>query len=100
MIYPDDGGKIHRTDLIVDDGGGMTILVHKGKKSEDLFLKYFTIHDPISMGNAEFKIVQTIIKHQLEGGEKYDWNKIVNTCMRVFEDTSMVFHHLYGRYRH
>ena len=44
----------------------MTILIYEGKKAEDLFLKNGTIPDPISTDNSEFKIVQTIIKLQLE----------------------------------
>ena len=58
----------HMTDLIIDDGGDMTLLIHKGKKSEELFLKDGNIPDPNSTGNAEFKIVQTITKLQPEGG--------------------------------
>ena len=61
----------------------MNLLIHEGKKAEDLFLKDDTIPDPISTYNVGLKIVQTIIKHQLEGGETDKWNKIVNTCMGV-----------------
>ena len=47
----------------------MTLLIQKGKKVEDLVLKDGTILDPSSMENVEFKISQTIIKRQLEGGK-------------------------------
>ena len=47
------------------------------------------------MDNDEFKIFQTIIKGQLEGGETDNWNKIVNTYMGVSEETSTGVHHLY-----
>ena len=60
-----------------------------------MFLKDFTIPDPSSTDNVEFKIFQTIIKRQLEGGEMDKWNKIFNTCMGVYEETSTVVHHLY-----
>ena len=43
----------------------MTLLIHEVKKVEDLLLKDGTIPDPISTENAQFKIVQTIVKHQL-----------------------------------
>ena len=59
----------------------------KGKKEKDLLLKDGTILDQISTDNIEFKIVQTIIKLQLEGGETGKWNKIVNTCMVFYEET-------------
>ena len=59
----------------------MTLLIHWGKKAEDLFLKDGTISDPSSTDNVEFNMFQTVIKRQLEGGETDNWNKIVNTCM-------------------
>ena len=61
----------------------MTLLIHEVKNAGKLFLKDGTIPDPISTYNAEFKISQTIIKLQLEGGETDKWTKIVNTCMEV-----------------
>ena len=69
MIQPEEDVKGRRPDLIVDDGGDMTLLIHEGEKLEDLFLKDGTIPDPISTNNVEFKIFQTIIKCQIEGGE-------------------------------
>ena len=72
----------------------MTPLVREGKKVEDLFLKNDTIPDPISTDNVEVNIVQTIIKRQLEGGETDKWNKIVNTCMGVSDETPTGVHHL------
>ena len=47
----------------------MTILVHEGKKAEDLLLKDGTIPDPRFTDNSEFNIVQTILQFQPEGGE-------------------------------
>ena len=73
----------------------MTLLIHEGKKVEDLFLKDDTIPDPRSTDNAQFMILQTIVKRQLEVGETDKWNKIVNTCMGVSEETSTGVHHLY-----
>ena len=82
MIQPEDDGKGHRPDLIVGDGGDMTLLIHEGKKTEDLLLKDGAIPDPISTDNAEFKIVKTIIKRQLEDGEMDKWKKFP---IRVWE---------------
>ena len=33
LIYPEDDGKGHIYDSIVDDGGDMTIIVHEGNKA-------------------------------------------------------------------
>ena len=37
LIKPEDDGKSHIPDLIVDDGGDMTLLTYEGTKAEDLF---------------------------------------------------------------
>ena len=73
----------------------MTLPIHEGKKAEDFFLKDGTIPDPRFTEKIGFKIVQTITKRQLEGLEADKWNKNVNTCMVVYEDTSAGFHHMY-----
>merc|ERR1711982_77015 len=39
VTWPEDDGKGHGMDIIVDDGGDMTLLIHEGKKAEDLYLK-------------------------------------------------------------
>ena len=67
----------------------------KGKKAEELFLKDRNIPDPRFMENVEFKIVQTIMKRQLEGRETDKWDKIVNTCIGFSEETFTVVHHMY-----
>ena len=95
MICLEDDGKGHIPDLIVDDRGDMTLIIHEGKKAEELFLKDGTVPDPTPTDNNEFKVLQTIIKHQLEGVDMDKWNKITNACMRVSEETSMIVHHMY-----
>ena len=95
LIWPEDDGKGHKPDLIVDDGSYFTLLVHEGEKADYLFLKDGTTPDPSSTYNAECNIFQTVIKNQLEGVEKYKWNKISNTCIGVSEETSMLVHCIY-----
>merc|ERR1712176_871126 len=85
----------HGMDIIVDDGGDMTLLIHEGKKAEDKFLKDGTLPDPNSTDNAEFKIVLTIIKRILESGETDKWNKIAKRCQGVSEETTTGVHRLY-----
>jgi len=95
VTWPDDDGKGHGMDIIVDDGGDMTLLIHEGKKAEDIFLKDGTLPDPSSTDNAEFKIVLTIIKRLLEAGETDKWNKMAKRCMGVSEETTTGVHRLY-----
>merc|ERR1711906_69028 len=95
VTWPDDDGKGHGPDIIVDDGGDMTLLIHEGKKAEDAFLKDGTLPDPTSTDNAEFKIVLTIIKRLLQAGETDKWNKIAARCKGVSEETTTGVHRLY-----
>jgi len=95
VTWPEDDGKGQGMDIIVDDGGDMTLLIHEGKKAEDAFLKDGTLPDPSSTDNAEFKIVLTIIKRLLEAGETDKWNKIASRCEGVSEETTTGVHRLY-----
>jgi adenosylhomocysteinase len=95
LTWPEDDGKGQGCDIIVDDGGDMTLIIHEGKKAEDAFLKDGTLPDPSSTDNAEFKIVLTILKRLLEGGETDKWNKLAKRCVGVSEETTTGVHRLY-----
>jgi len=95
VTWQDDDGKGTGMDIIVDDGGDMTLLIHEGKKAEELFLKDGTLPDPTSTDNAEFKIVLTIIKRILLTGETDKWTKMAARCMGVSEETTTGVHRLY-----
>ena len=82
LIWTEDDIKGHRPDLIVYDRGDITLIIHEGKKVEELFLEDGTIPDPSTTENSEFNIFQTIIKRQLESGDTDKWNKIANEFMR------------------
>ena len=96
LICPEDDSKGHISDLLVDDGGDMTLQIHEGNKAQDLLLKDITTPDPISTDNAEFKVVQTVIKRQLEGGETDKWKKIDNKYTGFSEGTSTGVQHLFN----
>jgi len=96
VTWPEDDGKGHGMDIIVDDGGDMTLLIHEGKKAEDQYAKDKTLPDPSSTDNAEFKIVLTIIRRLLEAGETDKWNKIAKRCLGVSEETTTGVHRLYS----
>ena len=72
----------------------------KGKNKEDLLLKDGDIPDPSSTDNVEFKIVQTIIKCQLEGGETDDQKKNINTCTGVSKENPKGVGHIQEEYKH
>ncbi|GJV27385.1 S-adenosyl-L-homocysteine hydrolase, partial [Tanacetum coccineum] len=57
-----DWGPGGGLDLIVDDGGDATLLIHKGVKAEEEFAKTGKVPDPSSTDNVVFQIVLSIIK--------------------------------------
>jgi len=65
LTWPDDDGP----DMLVDDGGDATLLIHEGVKAEKQFAKNGELPDPSSTDNAEFKQVLRIIKEGLEAGK-------------------------------
>ncbi len=81
-------------DLIVDDGGDMTLLVHEGWKAENAYAKDGTLPDPSSTDNAEFKIVLTIIKRTLPQ-QPDKWHKVAARMKGVSEETTTGVHRLY-----
>jgi len=74
-------------DMIIDDGGDATMLIHEGKKAEEAFAKDGTLPDPESTKNAEFKCVLNIIKNSIPKDPK-KWTKMAATCRGVSEETT------------
>ena len=81
-------------DLIVDDGGDMTLLIHEGVKAEAAFKKDGTLPDPDSTDNAEFKIVLALIRRELPG-QPDKWTKLAARMIGVSEETTTGVHRLY-----
>merc|ERR1712194_318084 len=52
-------------DLLVDDGGDSTLLIHKGKEFEEKFAKDGSLPDPASTDNAEFKCILQLLKDSI-----------------------------------
>merc|ERR1712037_136226 len=96
VTWAQDDGKGHGMDIIVDDGGDMTLLIHEGKKAEDLYEENGTLPDPNSTENVELKIVLSIIRRVLLSGDIDKWNKISRRCMGVSEETTTGVHRLYA----
>ncbi|KAL6343227.1 hypothetical protein AAG906_021138 [Vitis piasezkii] len=71
-------------DLIVDDGGDATLLIHEGGK----------LPDPSSTDNAEFQIVLTIIRDRLKADPK-KYHKMEGRLVGVSEETTTGVKRLY-----
>ena len=80
-----DGGP----DLIVDDGGDATLLVHKGYQAED----NPALLDVPAASQEESIILKTLKAVQAEDNKK--WHKIMKRLRGVSEETTTGVHRLY-----
>lgn len=85
LTFPDGSGP----DLIVDDGGDATLLVHKGVEAE----KNPSILDQ-STGNKELDIVYALLKRSVKENPS-KWTKIAEKIQGVSEETTTGVHRLY-----
>jgi len=81
-------------DMIVDDGGDMTLLIHEGVKAEIKYEANGELPDPSTTDNAEFKIVLAIIKRLLPTNPK-KWRQLADRMVGVSEETTTGVHRLY-----
>lgn len=61
LTWPDCDGP----DLLVDDGGDATLLMHEGVKYERIFAKTGDLPNPDDFSNKEFKCIINIIRKTL-----------------------------------
>ena len=61
-----DWGAAGDPDLVVDDGGDATLLIHEGVKAEEEYEKIGKLSDPSSTDNAEFQLVLGMIRDSLK----------------------------------
>merc|ERR1719163_1246992 len=80
-------------DLIVDDGGDATMLIHEGTKAEAKYEKDGTLPDPASTTNAEFKCILQTIKDSIQV-DKTKWTRMAAKCRGVSEETTTGVHRL------
>ena len=91
LKFPEGG-----PELIVDDGGDATLLVHMGKEAEDAHVKDGTLPDPDSTDNEEVKVILTLLRNRLAEDAQY-WNRMVDNIKGVSEETTTGVHRLYQR---
>ncbi|PIN18901.1 S-adenosylhomocysteine hydrolase [Handroanthus impetiginosus] len=89
-----DWGPGGGPDLIVDDGGDATLLIHEGVKAEEEYEKSGKLPDPSSTDNAEFQIVLTIIRDGLKVDPK-KYTKMKERLVGVSEESTTGVKRLY-----
>jgi adenosylhomocysteinase len=85
LTWPDGKGP----NLIVDDGGDATLIVHRGYQAEE---DPSILDEPTD--NAELKIVNRILKEKLSEDNQF-WHRLVADWKGVSEETTTGVHRLY-----
>jgi len=84
MTWPNGDGP----DMIVDDGGDATLLVHEGVKFEKIFAETGELPNPDKYDNKEFKIIVRVIRDTIEKEDKQKWTKIEKRLIGISEETT------------
>lgn len=91
LTWPDCDGP----DLLVDDGGDATLLIHEGVKFERIFAKTGDVPNPDDFENKEYKEIIKVIRKNLLEGDKQKWTKMANKLIGCSEETTTGVHRLY-----
>src|SRR5262247_860421 len=86
LAWPDGEGP----NMILDDGGDATLLVHKGVEFE----KAGAVPDPASADSEEFRVVLETLQRSLEA-DPQRWTRIAEGIKGVTEETTTGVHRLY-----
>lgn len=86
LIWPDGKGP----NMILDDGGDATMLVHLGKEAE----RTGTVADPATADSEEFAVVLQTLAASL-AADNQRWTKIAAGIKGVTEETTTGVHRLY-----
>jgi adenosylhomocysteinase len=90
LSWPEGDGP----DLLVDDGGDATLLIHEGVKAEEAFAKDGSLPDPTSTDNLEFQIVLKLIRDGLSK-DPTRWTRMSKKLVGVSEETTTGVKRLY-----
>merc|ERR1711934_55438 len=74
-------------DMLVDDGGDATLLIHEGTKYEAQYAKDKSLPDPASTSNPEFKCVLSLIRESIQK-DPLKWTKMGKSIRGVSEETT------------
>lgn len=80
-------------NLIVDDGGDATLLIHRGYELEEYVKKHGEL-PPISTAHKELTIVDSLL-HQIYQEDPTRWHRTVENWIGVSEETTTGVHRLY-----
>ncbi len=90
MTWTAADGSVDGPNMILDDGGDATLLVHKGVQYE----KEGQVPDPTSAGNAELAIVLGLLQKTLKE-DPTKWTRMSKTVKGITEETTTGVHRLH-----
>ncbi len=93
MRFP--GGRT--LNMIVDDGGDATLLIHRGCAFEDHFKKTGEL-PPVCRDNHEIEVVDTLL-HLVHQEDPNHWHEVAKNWIGVSEETTTGVHRLYHMMR-
>jgi adenosylhomocysteinase len=86
----DNGASSSGPNMILDDGGDATLLVHKGVEFE----KAGSVPDPSTTDNEEYAVILSVLQRSLTE-DPTRWTNIANGIKGVTEETTTGVHRLY-----
>ena len=89
MTWPDGKGP----QLIVDDGGDATLLIHRGYDFEEHFNEHGEL-PAISRDNAEITVIDTLL-HKIHAEDPNKWHAYMKEWIGLSEETTTGVHRLY-----
>ncbi len=89
MTWPDGTGP----QLIVDDGGDATLLIHRGYDFEEHYKEHGEL-PPISTDNAEITVIDTVL-HKIHAEDPNKWHAYMEEWIGLSEETTTGVHRLY-----
>ncbi len=90
LSWPDGEGGLIGPNMILDDGGDATLLVHQGTEYE----RAGAVPDPSTADSDEGRVVLQLLQRTLQE-DPQKWTKVGQTVQGVTEETTTGVHRLY-----
>lgn len=90
LVWPDEDGA---PNMIVDDGGDITLLIHEGVKAEARFAADGTLPVPEDVPEGEFRLILNVLKHSIQE-DPQRFTKMSKKVIGVSEETTTGVHRL------
>ena len=89
MTWPNGSGP----QLIVDDGGDATLLIHRGRDFEQHFNEHGSLPE-IDRSNGEIEVIDTLL-HKVHAETPNKWHEYMDAWIGLSEETTTGVHRLY-----